>query len=168
MKVKIFALVAAFFMLMGGSAWAQSDVKGDVNKDGVVNEQDIAAILAIMQEAGGVKEQTKYYWYVGYDNQGWFDNDSQITTSNTLLKTTTTNSFPTTWSKASANKYTMPGTNNDYIVALVPKAWGLPVLHNPAGGTIGLGDLRTITFNGMEYLLGWTDGHAVIKEIYLN
>ena len=65
MKVKIFALVAAFFMLMGGSAWAQSDVKGDVNKDGVVNEQDIAAILAIMQEAGGVKEQTKYYWYVG-------------------------------------------------------------------------------------------------------
>ena len=65
MKVKIFALVAAFFMLMGGSAWAQSDVKGDVNKDGVVNEQDIAAILAIMQEAGGVKEKTKYYWYVG-------------------------------------------------------------------------------------------------------
>lgn len=68
MKVKIFALVAAFFMLMGGSAWAQADVKGDVNKDGVVNEQDIAAILAIMQEAGGVKEQTKYYWYVGQEN----------------------------------------------------------------------------------------------------
>lgn len=65
MKVKIFALVAAFFMLMGGSAWAQADVKGDVNKDGVVNEQDIAAILAIMAKNNGVAEKTKYYWYVG-------------------------------------------------------------------------------------------------------
>lgn len=68
MKVKIFALVAAFFMLMGGSAWAQSDVKGDVNKDGVVNEQDIAAILAIMAKNNGVAEKTKYYWYVGNEN----------------------------------------------------------------------------------------------------
>ena len=68
MKVKIFALIAAFFMLMGGSAWAQSDVKGDVNKDGVVNEQDIAAILAIMAKNNGVAEKTKYYWYVGQEN----------------------------------------------------------------------------------------------------
>lgn len=68
MKVKIFALVAALFMLMGGSAWAQSDVKGDVNKDGVVNEQDIAAILAIMAKNNGVAEKTKYYWYVGQTN----------------------------------------------------------------------------------------------------
>ena len=68
MKVKIFALVAAFFMLMGGSAWAQADVKGDVNKDGVVNEQDIAAILAIMATNNGVAEKTKYYWYVGQEN----------------------------------------------------------------------------------------------------
>jgi hypothetical protein len=67
MKVKIFALVAAFFMLMGGSAWAQADVKGDVNKDGVVNEQDIAAILAIMAKNNGVAEKTKYYWYVGQE-----------------------------------------------------------------------------------------------------
>ena len=66
MKVRIFALVAAFFMLMGGSAWAQSEVKGDVNKDGVVNEQDIAAILAIMAKNNGVAEKTKYYWYAGW------------------------------------------------------------------------------------------------------
>ena len=82
MKVKIFALIAAFFMLMGGSAWAQSDVKGDVNKDGVVNEQDIAAILAIMQEAGGVKEQTKYYWYVGQENPAEMTSISPIVTEN--------------------------------------------------------------------------------------
>ena len=83
MKVKIFALVAAFFMLMGGSAWAQSDVKGDVNKDGVVNEQDIAAILAIMQEAGGVKEQTKFYWYVGQENPAEMTSISPVVSDNT-------------------------------------------------------------------------------------
>jgi hypothetical protein len=43
-------------------------VKGDVNKDGVVNEQDIAAILAIMAKNNGVAEKTKYYWYVGQTN----------------------------------------------------------------------------------------------------
>ena len=83
MKTKIFALIAAFFMLMGGSAWAQADVKGDVNKDGVVNEQDIAAILAIMQEAGGVKEQTKYYWYVGATNPSTMTSISPIVTDTT-------------------------------------------------------------------------------------
>ena len=82
MKVKIFALVAAFFMLMGGSAWAQADVKGDVNKDGVVNEQDIAAILAIMAKNNGVAEKTKYYWYVGQENPASMTDISPIVTEN--------------------------------------------------------------------------------------
>ena len=63
MKTKFFTLFAAFTLLFGAKAMAQTN--GDVNEDGVVNEQDIAAILEIMAEAGGVKEQTKYYWYVG-------------------------------------------------------------------------------------------------------
>ena len=82
MKVKIFALVAAFFMLMGGSAWAQADVKGDVNKDGVVNEQDIAAILAIMAKNNGVAEKTKYYWYVGQENPASIDTSNLKDASN--------------------------------------------------------------------------------------
>jgi hypothetical protein len=63
MKSKFFTLFAAFVLLF--SAQASAQVNGDVNDDGKVNEQDIAAILEIMAEAGGVKEQTKYYWYVG-------------------------------------------------------------------------------------------------------
>ena len=82
MKVKIFALVAAFFMLMGGSAWAQADVKGDVNKDGVVNEQDIAAILAIMAKNNGVAEKTKYYWYVGQEKPANIDTSNLKTATN--------------------------------------------------------------------------------------
>ena len=83
MKVKIFALVAAFFMLMGGSAWAQADVKGDVNKDSVVNEQDIAAILAIMAKNNGVAEKTKYYWYVGQENPASMTDISPVVTDTT-------------------------------------------------------------------------------------
>ena len=66
MKSKFFTLFAAFVLLFSAQASAQAN--GDVNEDGVVNEQDIAAILEIMQQAGGVKEKTKYYWYVGQEN----------------------------------------------------------------------------------------------------
>ena len=66
MKSKIFTLFAVFVLLFSANASAQ--VNGDVNGDGKVDEQDIAAILEIMAEAGGVKEQTKYYWYVGQEN----------------------------------------------------------------------------------------------------
>lgn len=64
MKTKFFTLFAAMMLLFSAQASAQTN--GDVNDDGVVNEQDITAILEIMAEAGGVKEQTKYYWYAGW------------------------------------------------------------------------------------------------------
>jgi hypothetical protein len=64
MKTKFFTLFAAMMLLFGAKAMAQTN--GDVNEDGVVNEQDITAIIQIMQEAGGVKEPTKYYWYAGW------------------------------------------------------------------------------------------------------
>lgn len=64
MKSKFFTLFAAFVLLFSANASAQ--VNGDVNEDGVVNEQDITAIIQIMQEVGGVKEPTKYYWYAGW------------------------------------------------------------------------------------------------------
>ena len=41
--------------------WA---VRADVNGDGVVNEADIAEILAIMKQ----NSKQKYYWYVGQEN----------------------------------------------------------------------------------------------------
>lgn len=71
MKTKFFTLFAAFVLLFSANASAQTN--GDVNEDGKVDEQDIAAILEIMAEAGGVKEQTKYYWYVGQENPASVD-----------------------------------------------------------------------------------------------
>lgn len=74
MKTKIFALFAAMMLLVGTTAMAQSgdtqtskttetELKGDVNNDGVVDVADIAAVIAVMHEQGTVAPQ--YYWYVG-------------------------------------------------------------------------------------------------------
>ena len=91
MKTKIFALFAAMMLLMGTTAMAQSgdtktskttetEIKGDVNNDGVVDVADIAAVIAVMHEQGTV--ETQYYWYVG---------QTEVTTDNyTTLATTTT------------------------------------------------------------------------------
>jgi hypothetical protein len=81
MKSKFFTLFAAFVLLFSANASAQ--VNGDVNDDGKVNEQDITAILEIMAEAGGVKEQTKYYWYVGQTNPASMTSISPIVDDNT-------------------------------------------------------------------------------------
>ena len=102
-RIYLFVL-SALMMLMSTSAMAQSEtVKGDVNGDGVVDVADIAAVIKIMTNNGDI--QKKYYWYVGFDNEDWYTNRNLVTT--TKLKSTTTNSFPTTWSKSSGNKYTV-------------------------------------------------------------
>ena len=81
MKTRIFTLFAAFMLLFGAKAMAQTN--GDVNGDGKVDEQDITAIIQIMQEAGGVKEQTKYYWYTGTTDPSTMTSISPIVTDNT-------------------------------------------------------------------------------------
>jgi hypothetical protein len=158
MKVKIFALVAAFFMLMGGSAWAQSDVKGDVNKDGVVNEQDIAAILAIMAKNNGVAEKTKYYWYVGQENpadnstitstvgaEGWrlIDNPNTVSQSNPLFDTTTTSDDR------------IVGTSKTYWFIALPADKSYKIYDSDYADQIAAGNFEkqssTVSFNNVKY-----------------
>ena len=66
MKTKLFLFAA--MLLVSVSAFAQSGnnnpLKGDVNGDGVVNEEDIAAVIAIIKNNGAAPQVT-YYWYVG-------------------------------------------------------------------------------------------------------
>lgn len=82
MKTRIFSLFATFALLFSVSAVAQTN--GDVNEDGVVNEQDIEAVIKIMQEAGGVDGQ--YYYYVGQDPITADNYTTLAEVSNTLLK----------------------------------------------------------------------------------
>ena len=79
---RVFSLLLFFVAAMSVQT-VQAQTNGDVNGDGKVNEQDIAAILEIMAEAGGVKEQTKYYWYVGQENPVSMTSISPIVTDNT-------------------------------------------------------------------------------------
>lgn len=163
-RIYLFVLTA-LMMLMSTSAMAQSEtVKGDVNGDGVVDVADIAAVIKIMTNNGDI--QKKYYWYVGFDNEDWYTNRNLVTT--TKLKSTTTNSFPTTWSKSSGNKYTVPGTKGAYYVVIVPNDWDYPTLHNPAGGTVGLTDKTTITIDGKTYKIGWSAAEMQLTEIFIN
>jgi hypothetical protein len=70
MKTKIFTLFAAMLLLFSANTFAQSEttLDGDVNKDGVVDVADIAAVIAIMAQIEGEAAGVKYYWYVGTEN----------------------------------------------------------------------------------------------------
>lgn len=162
MKVKIFALVAAFFMLMGGSAWAQADVKGDVNKDGVVNEQDIAAILAIMAENNGVAEKTKYYWYVGSMLEA--DALNPETLGNIVKGKNETSST------TGISTLVIPNDElNETIVFVYPEIWGRPDITDSTG--YGTGDMY-YKDEGFELPAGYNatvwSGDAAIKGKTLN
>ena len=152
MKVKIFALVAAFFMLMGGSAWAQSDVKGDVNKDGVVNEQDIAAILAIMAKNNGMAEKTKYYWYVGQENPASMTSISPIVTENGVTGWRETGSVLTATYEYNSTDYPIssnPSQNSMWYYAL-PENTGLGAF-DAQNENYAVNPISSVTINGVKY-----------------
>ena len=168
MKAKIFALVAAFFMLMGGSAWAQSDVKGDVNKDGVVNEQDIAAILAIMAKNNGVAEKTRYYWYVGQENPANMTSISPVVSDNTspgwrLIGT----SIPTysasnmLWNENKGAIVTGESLAKQYV-AIPAKSSACPRdgAGNDASTVAIYNKLNNVTIGGVEYKVYETVGKS--------
>lgn len=164
MKVKIFALVAAFFMLMGGSAWAQSDVKGDVNKDGVVNEQDIAAILAIMAKNNGVAEKTKYYWYVGQTKP------TSMTSDPTPDDTNFTNNKWHTLAKdaTSIAKTITGGTSGNAWYIAVPKSFGFkPTATDLATPNNTWSTEGTIIINNVEYTLWKPSGTSSRQAVYM-
>ena len=144
MKSKFFTLFAAFVLLFSANASAQ--VNGDVNEDGVVNEQDITAIIQIMQEAGGVKEQTKYYWYAG----------QEIPTSLTSNPTPSAEFTCNNWFELGTtlpteiNKMVTDGIRGNVWYAAVPTDAGL------VAGADGIEDtsmtkIDTITINGVKY-----------------
>ena len=61
MKQKtIFAILS--LLMLSLSSFAQAPVKGDVNEDGKVYEDDISAIIEIIKNG---QNQPTYYWYVG-------------------------------------------------------------------------------------------------------
>ena len=79
----IFVALLLLFISTTAMAQSQSDntdgntttaVRADVNGDGVVNEADIAEIIAIIKN----NNDTKYYWYVGQENPANLDDITKL------------------------------------------------------------------------------------------
>ena len=151
MKTKIFALFAAMMLLVGTTAMAQSDntktteteIKGDVNNDGIVDVADIAAVIAVMNEQGTVAPQ--YYWYAGWTepteaNIGEIINETYPATNNDSTEHIaggSTNDISTINADYSDNKLfdnriLSGGTMSNYYV-VVPN--GL-LVYNTIGGVV--------------------------------
>ena len=138
MKTKIFALFAAMMLLVGTTAMAQNDntktteteLKGDVNNDGVVDVADIAAVIAVMHEQGTVAPQ--YYWYVGSMSETDALNP-------TRLGNIVNGKNPTSSSTGISTLNVPNDAANETIVFVYPEIWGRPNITDSNG--YGTGDM---------------------------
>ena len=165
MKAKIFFLLAAI-MLSCTSAFAQSGnsdpLKGDVNGDGVVDVADIAAIIEIMKNGGGIVDNN-YYWYVGqeipteisgiadYENGGGW--------------TSTGNSVPDT-----INKLVKGFDRNKEIFVLVPITEGTtlkPVMSDLSTIDTAVQEVEEKILNNVNYKVYNYGSDSIRKTIML-
>lgn len=181
---KLFLLLAMLLMSLGTSA--QSQLKGDVNNDGKVDDADITAIIEIMKNGGGATDsndvnkdgkvdvadivaiigimkngggssgEAKYYWYVG--------NVEPTAATNPA----TEEGWTALDSKPKQIKIFKEDPNrNDvqwwYIAA--PAEWGFEITYN--GIKVGGWTKTTITINGVLYNV-WRKSNASAEVINEN
>lgn len=149
MKTKrLFLLLAMMLMSLG--ALAQSPLKGDVNNDGKVDVADIAAIIEIMKNGGGIGGETLYYWYAGPD----------MLTSETVPGTNVENECSYGWHYIIGNPTSIEtgelGTSDcpkiNWVLA-VPTKFGLTRISNGEDIT-DIYDVSTVTTaDGVEYIV---------------
>ena len=115
---QLFVAFLLLFVATTTMAQSQSDntddntttaVRADVNGDGVVNEADIAEIIAIMKNAGGIAEQPKYYWYAGW-TEPTAENIAEL-----VDKQLPTNTEMTTFTNAGKTSTTTSGVTFDLL-----------------------------------------------------
>lgn len=169
MKTKIFALFAAMMLLVGTTAMAQSgdtkttetEIKGDVNSDGIVDVADIAAVIAVMHEQGTV--ETQYYWYAGWTEPTEANIGEIINETYPASKTSTTmnpagktaNSTDGVIMDYSSAKLYNVNANVQYFV-VVPNGQGIyDVLGNPM-------HTSTAAFTNIGAL---DDNHTIYKSV---
>lgn len=178
MKTKIFALFAAMMLLVGTTAMAQSDntktteteIKGDVNADGVVDVADIAAVIAVMHEQGTVAPQ--YYWYVGQENPASMTSISPIVNDNIspgwrlIGKSIPTYSASKMLWEGSVNPI-KTGETKQIIYVAIPNS--TIKLRDGDGGVVdNYTNIATIEINGVNYYIYQSPvaGKTFVWDIY--
>lgn len=166
MKQKTFFAILSLLML-SLSSFAQAPVKGDVNEDGKVDEDDISAIIEIIKNG---QNQPTYYWYVGYDQNAYEHPES----FKENMYTTTSNAIPTQYSKSGNNGLDISGTGTrpNYINMILPSTWTIPTLWNETklGQIAGSILKENVVIEGLPgtYKVWGGDGQISDTIIYIN
>ena len=126
MKQKTFFAILSLLML-SLSSFAQAPVKGDVNEDGKVDEDDISAIIEIIKNG---QNQPTYYWYVGHVSE------SNAMDNTYLTNLVTGENGNSTTSTTGPSTLTMPTTSGEILLYIYPTIWGTPnIVDNTGYGT---------------------------------
>lgn len=161
MKSKIFTLFVAMMLLLGANVMAQSEtLKEDVNGDGVVNVDDINAVISKMQELEA-EEGVTYYWYANNDPEILFGDvmGCEIDWS----KAQPVSSFNMLGFSTLGTTVTFKNSGINEVFILCPKSWSNKFRFNTAEnlglGLINISEYITnIVKDGVEYDLWSGDG----------
>lgn len=113
---------------------------------------------------------TKYYWYLGWDNEDWYTNTNLVTSTNGWNETTT-NAIPSTYNKTNGQAYELKGTKEDtYLVLIMPENWPVPTLYTSGkDATYGMdANGKSLTINGVKYKLYSSVGTTSDPKCYIN
>ena len=152
-------IVAILSLLMLSlSSFAQAPVKGDVNEDGKVDEDDISAIIEIIKNG---QNQPTYYWYVGQTDPSTMDSISPIVDDTSspgwrLIGTTIpTYTFENPLYNADDNPIVSNPSRNDYWYVALPVNSSLSIYNSLKGDEIISGNWikqsTELNINNVEY-----------------
>ena len=138
-------LAAMLLMSMGAFAQSNEPLEGDVNNDGKVDVADIVKIIDIMQNSETPVEETKYYWYVGFEDQ------SSVDTNNIKTSPTEIGWHNFTTGTTSLHVGEVSNDTKVYWFVLVPADSGLVNVRD-AGEVLGGYTNSTITVDNVSYI----------------
>ena len=141
----IFVVLLLLFISTTATAQSQSDntdgntttaVRADVNGDGVVNEADIAEIIAIIKENNDVK----YYWYIGQEK---LTTDAEVESKGTQISKASEITNPLTW------------TSSNYVYFIYPVEFGTAKIVDEGGDNAGGKAIESLSDVSFTKYKGW-------------
>ena len=166
MKTRFLMLLAAV-LLGSASAFAQSGnnepLKGDVNGDGKVDVADIAAVIEIMKNGGGIGGET-FYWYAGQTKPESIDGVPDVDDTNF-----TNNKWHTLGTATYISQTVTGGTAGTTWKVAVPTTKSFKFYDNTLTELDTTWDKQStgITVNGVSYDIWISRGTGAKTNVYM-